>query len=133
MVAADYRRRDASVTRGRQSQKESSGTKLGRTLSFGRNRSRSRAATRARSKSRTRFEPRDEPPANHGNNDEEDVNKFVQYKEFGLYATENSRVISIDELPIIKKSSDVIVKVKVSRQRFHSILPFFFDMEKLMY
>ncbi len=123
MVAADYRRRDASVTRGRQ--KEST-TRLGRTLSFGRNRSKSRATTRARSKSRSRFEPRDEAPSgNYGNNDDEDVNKFVQFKEFGLYATENSRVISIDELPIIKKSSDVIVKVKVSGMRRRFFIPLF--------
>eukprot|EP00554_Chaetoceros_debilis_P003025 CAMPEP_0194084916 /NCGR_PEP_ID=MMETSP0149-20130528/15347_1 /TAXON_ID=122233 /ORGANISM="Chaetoceros debilis, Strain MM31A-1" /LENGTH=351 /DNA_ID=CAMNT_0038767679 /DNA_START=280 /DNA_END=1335 /DNA_ORIENTATION=+ len=47
-------------------------------------------------------------------NDEEDVNKFVQYREFGLYATENSRVIAIDEIPVVEKSSDVIVKVKAS-------------------
>ena len=57
--------------------------------------------------SRTREERRDPVSGDH-------VNKFVTYKNFGMYAEEVSRVIAIDELPEIQNESDVIIKVKVS-------------------
>ena len=75
-----------------------------------RSRSRSRPFTRARSKSRSRFEVREPEPERP---DEEEVNKFVQYKKFGMYATEISRVIAIDEVPEITEGRQVVVKVKV--------------------
>ena len=75
-----------------------------------RSRSRTRPFARARSKSRQRFEMRDAPEQA----DIEEVNKFVQYKKFGLYATEISRVIAIDEIPEVEDGHDVVVKVKVS-------------------
>lgn len=74
-------------------------------------RSRSRAIQRARSKSRAaRFEVRDAPPEVSDDN----INKFVQYKQFGMLATECSRIIAIDEVPEITSRSMVVVKVKVS-------------------
>ena len=76
-----------------------------------RTRSRSRRPfARARSKSRSRFELRDAPEQA----DDDDVNKFVQYKKFGMYATEISRVIAIDEIPEVEHGYQVVVKVKVS-------------------
>jgi len=57
--------------------------------------------------SRTREERRDPVTGDH-------VNKFVTYKQFGMYAEEVSRVIAIDELPEIQSESEVIVKVKAS-------------------
>jgi len=64
---------------------------------------------RTRSKSRSRFDVRDVPEQTAV----EEVNKFVQYKKFGLYATEISRVIAIDEIPDVEHSHQVVVKVKV--------------------
>jgi|AntRauTorckE5430_2_1112549.scaffolds.fasta_scaffold06331_2 hypothetical protein len=64
---------------------------------------------RTRSKSRSRFGVRDAPEQANA----EEVNKFVQYKKFGLYATEISRVIAIDEIPEVEHSYQVVVKVKV--------------------
>ncbi len=75
-----------------------------------RSRSRGRPFARARSKSRSRFETRDAPEQI----DAEQVNKFVQYKKFGLYATEISRVIAIDEIPEVENGFEVVVKIKVS-------------------
>ena len=76
-----------------------------------RTRSRSRRPfARARSKSRSRFEVRDTPEQA----EDDDVNKFVQYKKFGMYATEISRVIAIDEIPEVEHGYQVVVKVKVS-------------------
>lgn len=75
-----------------------------------RSRSRTRPFARTRSKSCQRFETRDAPEQA----DIEEVNKFVQYKKFGLYATEISRVIAIDEIPEVEDGHDVVVKVKVS-------------------
>eukprot|EP00979_Chaetoceros_neogracilis_P006551 scaffold1338_cov272-Chaetoceros_neogracile.AAC.9 len=61
---------------------------------------------RTRSKSRSRFGVRDAPEQANA----EEVNKFVQYKKFGLYATEISRVIAIDEIPEVEHSYQVVVK-----------------------
>jgi hypothetical protein len=79
-------------------------------ISRTRSKSRSRPFARTRSKSRSRFETRDAPE--HA--DVEEVNKFVQYKKFGLYATEISRVIAIDEIPEVEHGYQVVVKIKVS-------------------
>jgi hypothetical protein len=77
----------------------------------GRSQSRVRPIARTRSKSRAKFEVRDAPEETV----EDEVNKFVHYKKFGLYATEISRVIAIDEIPEVQHSYQVVVKVKVSR------------------
>ena len=75
-------------------------------------RSRSRAFQRVRSKSRAaRFEVRDAAPDVR----EENINKFVEYKKFGLLATDCCRVIAIDEIPEVTQKWQVIVKVKVCR------------------
>jgi len=77
-----------------------------------RQRSQSRGGARfgrSRSKSRSRFDVRDAPEQAVN----EEVNKFVQFKKFGLYATEISRVIAIDEIPDVEHSHQVVVKVKV--------------------
>lgn len=75
-----------------------------------RSQSRGRPFARNRSKSRAKFEVRDAPEEL----EEDQVNKFVHYKKFGLYATEISRVIAIDEIPEVKHSYEVVVKVKAS-------------------
>ena len=100
------------VNRGRLSSFRSKSTDQDQPLKLTRSRSKSRGRpfSRARSKSRSRFETRDAPE----HVDAEEVNKFVQYKKFGLYATEISRVIAIDELPEIEHGYEVVVKVKVS-------------------
>lgn len=77
----------------------------------GRSQSRGRPLARTRSKSRAKFEVRDAPEELV----EDEVNKFVHYKKFGLYATEISRVIAIDEIPEVKHSYQVVVKVKVRK------------------
>lgn len=94
------------VTRGRDASK---GPKLG--IGRARSRSRSRALGRIQSKSRAaRFEVRDAEPELHDDN----VNKFVQFKQFGMLATECCRVIAIDEVPEITEKWMVLIKVKAS-------------------
>ncbi len=96
MVQTQHRGRD--MTRGAEDMKGA--------------RSKSRAMQRVRSKSRAaRFEVRDAPATIEENN----INKFVQYKHFGLLATENCRVIAIDEIPEITQRWMVVIKVKVSK------------------
>ena len=64
----------------------------------------------SQSKSRAaRFETRDIEPDAH----EENINKYVQYQTNGLLATDVCRVIAIDEVPEVKESWQVVVKVKV--------------------
>ena len=108
--------RGRSMSRGRdiQSRPSSRGRSVARNNSLVRGRSRSKSrgrnpltGRRSRSMSRTREERRDPVTGDH-------VNKFVTYKQFGMYAEEVSRVIAIDELPEIQSESEVIVKVKVS-------------------
>lgn len=101
------------ATRGRLgSFRKSEDTAEGEPVKLTRQRSQSRGGARfgrSRSKSRSRFDVRDAPEQAV----DEEVNKFVQYKKFGLYATEISRVIAIDEIPDVEHSHQVVVKVKV--------------------
>lgn len=96
---------DEKSTRSRSMSRPSS-----RSGSIRRNRSRSRGMQRTQSKSRAaRFEVRDAPLEVN----DENFNKFVQYTSFGQLATENCRVISIDEVPEVTEKWMVVVKVKV--------------------
>lgn len=93
-----------NAPRGRDSLKDQKG------MPRARSRSRSRVFGRVQSKSRaTRFEVRDVEPELH----DENINKFVQFKQFGMLATECCRVIAIDEIPEITEKWMVLIKVKV--------------------
>jgi hypothetical protein len=46
--------------------------------------------------------------------DEENLNKFVQFKRFGYHNENIMRVILVDEVPVAKEVWQVVIKVKVS-------------------
>ena len=48
--------------------------------------------------------------------DEENVNKFIQYKRFGHNNENIMRVIAVDEVPEAKEVWQVVIKVKVSER-----------------
>jgi len=75
-------------------------------------RRRSNSMSRAGSAQRNRYEDPQIPGFSIPTGDE-GANKFVQYQEFGMDPIQEMRVMSINEIPALRESSDVVVKVKV--------------------
>jgi hypothetical protein len=46
--------------------------------------------------------------------DEDNINKFVQYKRFGHNNENIMRVIAVDEVPEAREAWQVVIKIKVS-------------------
>jgi len=76
-------------------------------------RRRSNSMSRAGSAQRNRYEDPQIPGFSIPTGDE-GANKFVQYQEFGMDPIQEMRVMSINEIPALRESSDVVVKVKAS-------------------
>ncbi len=104
-----FERKARSVSRSRPDRRFSSRSRA----PVPRHESRERRDTRGRRAKRDTRATREEIDVVNAEIPEENINKFVQYKKHGIFATEVCRVISIDEVPKISRRWEVVVQVKV--------------------